>query len=504
MLQKHLKIQGEVSRNVCLFFVVFFLLTTQTAPGQPFQENKALTAAYDHILALQLEKGRNELKDIHVKDEHEKGFALYALNLADILEMLLSEDPELYSKNKHLEKERLASVDELSDTNPWKRFCEAEIKLQWAFVKVKNGDELNAVWNFSQSYKAIVANSEEFHDFLPNKKTTGVFNIIFGAVPQKYQWLLNFFSMKGSTEDGVESLEYLAETEELLALESNILLLLTNAYLMDNATAAIQKLTSLSNGRKENKLLKYLLGITLIKNSQAEKALQVIQEADNLHTSYLPIVYTEYLKGEIMLQMGKYQQASVHYAAFILNYKGENFIKDTYYKLFLANYLNGNDNEAQSFREKAKDAGVTITEADKYAEKQISGESNPNKDILKIRLATDGGFYKRADSLIQRFTVADFTNQKDQVEFIYRKARLYDKCKLTEKAITQYKLTLEKAGNHNWYFAPNAALQLGYLYAAKGAKEKAISYFERALSYKNYEYKNSIDHKAKAALQSLD
>src|SRR5690606_21125956 len=108
------------------------------------------------------------------------------------------------------------------------------------------------------------------------------------------------------------SLEYLAETEELLALESNILLLLTNAYLMDNATAAIQKLTSLSNDRKENKLLKYLLGITLIKNSQAEKALLVIQEADHLHTSYLPIVYTEYLKGEIMLQMGKYQQASVH------------------------------------------------------------------------------------------------------------------------------------------------------------------------------------------------
>jgi hypothetical protein len=59
------------------------------------------------------------------------------------------------------------------------------------------------------------------------------------------------------------------------------------------------------------------------------------------------------------------------------------------------------------------------------------------------------------------------------------------------------------AGDHNWYFAPNACLQIGYILQASNKDAEAKSYFQLALKYKRHEYKNSIDSKAKSALEQL-
>ncbi|MBY0425173.1 MAG: hypothetical protein K2Q22_06020, partial [Cytophagales bacterium] len=55
----------------------------------------------------------------------------------------------------------------------------------------------------------------------------------------------------------------------------------------------------------------------------------------------------------------------------------------------------------------------------------------------------------------------------------------------------------------NLYFAPSACLYLGYIYMDKKDTQKAKLYFENVLFYKNHDYKNSLDNKAKAALDKL-
>ncbi|MEX1238151.1 MAG: tetratricopeptide repeat protein, partial [Cyclobacteriaceae bacterium] len=55
----------------------------------------------------------------------------------------------------------------------------------------------------------------------------------------------------------------------------------------------------------------------------------------------------------------------------------------------------------------------------------------------------------------------------------------------------------------NWYFAPNACLQLGYIFQSQNRMTEAEEYFRQALSYRRHEYKNSIDSKARAALAQL-
>jgi tetratricopeptide (TPR) repeat protein len=88
-------------------------------------------------------------------------------------------------------------------------------------------------------------------------------------------------------------------------------------------------------------------------------------------------------------------------------------------------------------------------------------------------------------------------------EYYYRRGRLAHKTQDVTGAKVFYLQTIDLTGNQPWYFAPNAALQMGYIFQAQGDVASARKYFEKALSYKRYVYKNGIDSKAKSALDQL-
>ena len=93
---------------------------------------------------------------------------------------------------------------------------------------------------------------------------------------------------------------------------------------------------------------------------------------------------------------------------------------------------------------------------------------------------------------------------RDQLEAPYRRARAYHGLGQLDSARRYYARTIALArGQAPYYFAPQAALQLGYLYQASGQKELARTYFQQALHYPKHEYKNSTDMKAKVALAEL-
>jgi tetratricopeptide (TPR) repeat protein len=96
----------------------------------------------------------------------------------------------------------------------------------------------------------------------------------------------------------------------------------------------------------------------------------------------------------------------------------------------------------------------------------------------------------------------DLIAKKDQAEYYYRKARLAHKQNKPE-AVQLYQETIVMTGQDNWYFAPNACLQLGYIYQSQNKVKEAEEYFQRALAYRRHEYKNSIDSKARSALAQL-
>jgi len=240
-----------------------------------------------------------------------------------------------------------------------------------------------------------------------------------------------------------------------------------------------------------------------VKNSQSEAALKLVLMLDQ-HADGLPMDYMEYQRGEILINKGEYYGAIVAYLKFISNFRSPSLKKDAYYKISLCYWLLNKPDLARQNFEMAKKTGREVAEPDKYAARQLSENQFPNIKILRVRFFTDGGYYKEAREVLQTIIPADLITLKDQTEYYYRKARLAHKTGELPVAKLFYQQSIDMTGENPWYFAPNSALQLGYIAQTQKDKVLAKKYFEKALSYKRHEYKNSIDSKAKSALEQLN
>jgi tetratricopeptide (TPR) repeat protein len=168
----------------------------------------------------------------------------------------------------------------------------------------------------------------------------------------------------------------------------------------------------------------------------------------------------------------------------------------------MCKYLNGDSKEAERLFAKARSSGKESTEADKYAARALSEPTLPSVPLTKARYFTDGGYYEQALQVLSSIDERKIRGE-ELIEYHYRKARMFHKMGDLKQAIPLYESTIAVTGNDEHYFAPNACLQLGYIYKEQGNREKATYYFEKALSYRKHEYKNSIDTKARSALNQL-
>ena len=64
---------------------------------------------------------------------------------------------------------------------------------------------------------------------------------------------------------------------------------------------------------------------------------------------------------------------------------------------------------------------------------------------------------------------------------------------------------IKEGQNETYYYAAYAALQLAYIYEGQKKNTLAITYFKKAKNDfpKNEEYRNTIEHKAKAGIKRL-
>lgn len=488
----------KVSLYAYLFFVsLFFICPTIYAQYNDFSQTTE--NAYQNVLKLRLEKATEEIKESDLPSD------LYVKQLASTIKMLLEEDRTSLNEYEKSNDSAYGQIKKGSSDNPQQKFYLAELLLQSAFVHLKHGEEFSAAWEIRKAYRTIKKNVELYPEFIPHYKTIGLLHVMIGLIPDKYNWIVSLMGMEGTISQGIGELEQLAKTSNTFSEEARVLIPFIQSYVFQNTQSAVGQFEELYQAHSDNLLYHYLYALLLTKNSQSEDALTIVEAALLLENTsgYSSLSALKYLKAEILLQKGEYTQSLMLYHGFIDEHKGSNFVKDSYYKMGLVHWLNDNEESARDFFAIALEIGTTNTEADKYAESQLE-EELPNREILKLRFATDGGYYNLAESVVSDDRSLKLDSKKEEVEFTYRKARYYHKTGKTQPATAFYKLTIETSKDHRWYFAPNAALQLGYIYQSSGEKELATKYFEKALSYKNHQYKTSIDNKAKSALETYN
>ncbi len=489
----------------CLLFTVYCLLFTIYCEAQ---SNPELKRAYTEIRELKITVGRQILAKEKARNIPSDGFDIYTENYADIVSLLVSDDPVLYAQTADNEDIRLNILKKISNKLPQQRFFQAEVRLHWAFVKLKFGKQYAACWDIIKAYKLLDENARLFPDFLPTYKSLGLLHVLIGSTPQNYKWVADLLGLKGNIQQGLKEIQMVSgNPNSIFKTEAQQIELLIQANILKYTDKSNSDLLALVKSQPDDLLMHFFGTIISMKDGRSEQALRLLDSRPR-GSQYYPFPFTDYLKAEISLEKSQYAESEKYFKLFLSHYRGQNFVKDTYFKLYLCNWLTGNDSAAKNYVKILLKSGHTVVEADeaaqKFAENYAKNQhSEPQKVLMKARLAYNGGFLDEALKDLNSYNETNFSQLPDKAEYQYRLGKIYQKLNQFDKAIPVYERALVLSEPLILYFGATSALQLGYIYQSKNQRQRAIQYFQKALNYPKHEYKNSVDNKAKAALTAM-
>lgn len=503
-----MSIQQKTGPATCFFLLLLgpFLFGQTTSPSLKqtkylsWKFDRPLELAYTKIVDLETSEALKQLESD--KDPKNHFYKIYLQSLAETVDLLITEDESRFPAIEKAFKERLNELED-SPASAESLFLQAELNLQRGFCYLNLGENLSAIWAIRQAFNLTRECQQKFPGYVPILKTSGLLQVMLGAVPDKYRWFFTLLGMEGSVENGQKQLNALRQANISLSKEAGILFYTIKGLISQQFTESNAGIASLLQEDPSNRLL-HFLGVTLLmKESRSEEAYRLIKNLD-AKPGGLPLVYIEYLRGEIQLHKGFYTQSIQSFQRFLTNYKGSSFKKDATLKIALGYYLMNKNTIAIQWWSKAKETGKAIAEPDVNAADMLNEQPFPDELLLKIRFLTDGGYLQEARQLLESTDLFHFKSRKNQTEYLYRKARLEHKSKNTEVAKQLYEQVITQNKNQSWYFGASSALQLGYLARERQDYTSAKKYFDLALGFKDHPYKNSIDGKARAALEELN
>ena len=245
----------------------------------------------------------------------------------------------------------------------------------------------------------------------------------------------------------------------------------------------------------------FALANIAMRTGRNDEAIQILQQRPS-GGNFAAFPYLDYMLGLAKLYRHD-DDAHVYLKKFIEKFNGQNYIKEAYQKLAWHYLIHGSENRYQTYIAFCKTQGAKILGGDKNALKEAKNAQVPNKELLEARLLFDGGYYKRAYTYLKEKSSCDFSNQKDELEFTYRLGRITHQMKNHTEALQFYQQTINEGREASYYFACNAALQMGLIYEKQQNINKAKEYFNLCLDIDPNEYKHGLHQKAKAGLNRL-
>jgi hypothetical protein len=484
--------------------LMLFLFASASAQTYTFQYTPACLEAQQYISLLKL----NQAKVILQKEKlaHPNNTAVdYLENYIDFYTLISSQNQELLKKLEPSKAIRLERISKCNLSNPYIRYAQAEINLQWAFSQALVSEFVSAAVNFRSAYKLLEANIKAYPNFELNNKDMGMLKAVLGTTPDNYKWILGVVGMSGDFKGGIAQLEkYLTSAvdkpEQLLDKQSGEYYYILLQLNFGDKTACWNYCEKQTTDFQTNLLSNYLRSFTAVKTGRSERAIQTIVQRPHAD-EYIAFPFLDYLLGVAKLN-GLEEDAPIWLKKYVSYNREQNLVKDAYMRLSWYHYIHGNMAECDTYRKMALTFGVAVSDEDKRAEKECAATELPDLELLKVRLLQDGGYYAKALSLLRNIEDQRL-NTRQQVEYTYRFARIYHETSSKLKAVEYYHETIKRATGIPVYYAPISCLYLGNIFESNGNKEIALKYYKQVLTYKNYEYKSGITQKAKAGISRL-
>ena len=494
--------------------IVILLLTLMTGRSYAtdYDMNNRCLLAYENILSLRFKQAESILAR-ESESNPDNRIVSYLRNYAGFLEVIISEDKQKYDDFSSDKQGFLNHALSGEAGSPWHLYTQALIHLQHSFAALRFGDYASGAIGINKSYKLLVKNEVLFPDFRPNQVALGLLQVIIGSIPQNYQWVTKILSLQGTIQQGTGNMQRalldpaINQKYRFLTTESIFLLTFTTFNLSEDPEKAefidrfFDKPENLQTLRK-SPLLIYARSVFLMHTGRNEEALEVLNLTP-LSEEYFPFYYLQYLTGLAKLnRMDK--DADVWFLRYVNNFKGNSFIKSAYQRLAWISLIKNDVTAYKGYMKRVELFGNTTIDGDKQAEKEAQSKSFPNVMLLKARLLSDGGYYAKADKILNGMDLTSLKSDYERLEYSYRMGRNNHNWGKISRAKDDYLNTISHGEKQPWYFAANAALQLGLIYENEGNPEKARQYYKKCLAMNYDEYRTSISQKAKAGLSRVN
>ena len=480
--------------------------TNNQKPETPLPAPGPLTPAsrraYAEVLKLRLEAGRALLRPELAAAPHGPA-ALLVANCADFIELSVSQDESRYEALTNSQDARLEALDD-APASALRDYARAEITLQLGLCQLLFKHLVLSGYHLRSGYHQMQDVVNRYPNFLPARKTLGLVEFAVGAMPEGYHWLLRLLGLTPNIETGLRNLTLAASQPHDFQLESQLYLALIREGYYKQPAEALRLTEHLTAEQPDNLLFAYLRLSAEKRQHHAETALAAFR-ARPTGAGYLPTPYLHHLAADLLLYRGDYAASERENRAFLSDFRGVHYRKDAAFKLYLAAWLGGQPAAAVArYRALINQPGPADTEEDAYAQHYYYEAVALNPVLTRARLQADGGYYRESLGTLRGFRPGSAPLWRDRIEAPYRRARAYQGLGQLDSAWFYFEATQTEAGpKAPYYYAPQAALQQGYMAQGAGNKPVARRYFLKALAYPWHEYKNSTDAKAKLALRQL-
>lgn len=431
----------------------------------------------------------------------------YIDDYIDFWRLYINESNLEYKTLKEKKESRAAKLALGDDGSPYWLYTQAEVFLRWALVETKFGDESEIVKDLKRAYALIEENKKRFPDFISNKKTSGLIQMLAAALPLSRRNELGFkVSLKNGLDDVQTVISHAKKNpdyefaEEVQIMYAVVLLLLGS----DNPNHW-KPIEASYLDHKSSPVAGYVLASMYINTGQSSKALLILDACPS-GDDYYDMDYLTYLKGLCRLHKAD-NKASTFFNQYIKDHigthSGSHHVKDAYQKLAWSYLLQGDSKSYLSYMSEAAKKGEAVLEVDVLAQEEATAQSTPNINLLKARLYVEGGYYDNAAKELASVQETNLKNNNEKIDYHYLNARVMHFMKKYDDALTYYNNAINVQKNSTYHPACAAALYAATIYIYRKDNEKAKTYLYTCIKMSPAHFRASLHGQAQGYLAGL-
>lgn len=402
------------------------------------------------------------------------------------------------------------ALDSLADQDTLKQVLRAELHAKRAALEFMDGKHLTAV-RFAQSCRNLIKrNRKKFGETAAQQKLLGLFNVVLGAVPRKYQWLSNMLGLKGNVETGLQQLEVAAKSGTVLPLEAEMIAFYVEKGMLSRQEEAIARMERIREQRGAGMLLDYSLSSAYLNLKQNDRALLVLEKRNQYlgDKNIFFIPYWDYLQGRGYYYKADYSRAQIYLSRFLKNSKGTLFRTDATFRLGMALTLSGSYSLGKHFFTQISEEAHSGFDEDEYAQYMANqfADAAPGTHVVNLFRARnyfDGGYFKEGLAILNDLAQKNTLNDAEKTELHYRNARILHGQGKYDLAIAQYESCVKEPVTDQLWLQAYSEYYQGVIARQRSSSEVAREHFKKAMGYDKYFYQAGLENRCRAALSEL-